>query len=88
VYPPWKCPLHRPLEPTREFQPDFETGTLDAMYGNILKPKEDFPELVPRSGCDSGEGCVPQGSRSGDKVWYALLALILAVLLVYGKSIL
>jgi len=78
---PISCPLKRPLEPTREFEPDIGTGSLDALYGNTLVPKEKNPVLVPRF-CDTGDGCTVKKSN-----WWVILVLILAIVLAFRKSI-
>ena len=71
------CPLKRALEPTREIEPDIGTGSLDALYGNTLVPKENIPILVPRY----FDGCVIQ------KNWFILVIIFLIIVLAFRKSI-
>lgn len=55
------CPLMRPLEPSREIEPDVGTGFLDGLYGNTLLTRDKVPVLVPRY-CDSGDGCTKKSA--------------------------
>jgi hypothetical protein len=48
---PVSCPLNRPLEPTREIEPDLvSSGYLDSLYGTKLIPREAPVILAPRYG--------------------------------------
>lgn len=85
--PRGQCFLHRPLEPTREIEPDAGTGSLDALYGNFVIPKDKNPTLVPRY-CDTadGGGCAKKGVAGGHHWVFVLLFIALAVL-AFRKSI-
>jgi hypothetical protein len=86
--PVMTCPLNRALEPTREIEPDVGTGSLDALYGNIVIPKENNPLLVPRYcdgdavGCQAGSSSSSLGGRSS---WWILLALIVLLIAIHRR---
>jgi hypothetical protein len=84
------CPLMRPLEPSREIEPDAGTGFLDGLYGNTLVTRDRVPVLVPRY-CDTGDGCTKKsaggrigsgdfGSNLGTFVGLIVVAIFLAFL--------
>ena len=86
--PTFDCPLKRPMEPTREIEPDVGTGSLDALYGTTLVPKENNPFLVPRY-CDTGDGCTKKtfGIMSEMKNPWVLLFIFVLIVLAFRKSI-
>ena len=75
------CPMSRAmssLEPTREIQPDFQTGSLDELYGNIVIPKDlstDNPAQIR-----GGDMKVP---KSDNIFLYILLALVSIIALYF-----
>ena len=68
----------RPLEPSREIEPDAGTGFLDGLYGNELLTRDKNPVLVPRY-CDTGDGCTKKsaGGRLGSGDFGTFVGLIL-----------
>ncbi len=88
IGPVISCPIKRALEPTREIEPDIGTGSLDALYGNTLVPKENNPLLVPRY-CDTGDGCTKKtfSIMSEMKNPWVLLFIFVLIVLAFRKSI-
>jgi hypothetical protein len=89
------CPLMRPLEPSREIEPDAGTGFLDGLYGNTLVTRDKVPVLVPRY-CDTGDGCTKKSADGrigsgdfdlGQGHWVYLVLLIALIVLAFRKSI-
>lgn len=74
------CPMARALEPTREIVPDAdEAGSLDALYGTKLIPKEPVPTLAPRY-CADGECPTKKAMNS----WWFPLVIIVLIAIVLG----
>ena len=63
------------LEPSREIQPDFQTGYIDGLLGNVFKPKDSPNDNIPIF-----RGGFP-GPAQGHWSMYMVVALAVIVML-------
>ncbi len=64
------CKIEKEIEPFREIQADFQTGFIDQLLGNVMKPKDSY-EVKLRGSCKSG----------GSNYQYLMITIIAIIVL-------